>query len=122
MNTGNITNRMEKGLQSAANSWEQFKMDWIDGLNLLKVDGTKVPLCLLLGNHDVSNGIGYFRPMLPLCDSTVLIQIYNRMLFSGKLKTAQDYNYLREKIRYAFSFAGIRFVFVNIWPDSETRK
>jgi len=62
--TGDIANRMEVvsnvQVQSAAASWAQFSIDYINGLNLFDQSSNRGALWLAPGNHDVSNAIGYY--------------------------------------------------------------
>ncbi|HEY5327026.1 MAG TPA: hypothetical protein VIJ27_08500, partial [Mucilaginibacter sp.] len=57
--TGDIANRMEAGIQSAAASWEQFENDYMHSLNLEGRNGLPAKLLLAPGNHDISNAIGF---------------------------------------------------------------
>ena len=119
--TGDLCNRQEKGIQSATVSWKQFENSYINNLHL--VDQNKQPAQLLLtpGNHDVSNAVGYYRPMQPLTDKASLIGMYNLMMQPSVLKTENNFNYSTDKIHYSRNIGGIHFVFVDAWPDSAER-
>ena len=117
--TGDIANRQEAGIQSASASWAQFKTDYIDGLTLTDNYGKKAGLLLTPGNHDVSNAIGYYKTMSPLKDSATMVNIYNMMMPSPR--PAGTYNYTNEKIHYSRNIGGVHFMFVNMWPDSSER-
>lgn len=123
INTGDIANRMETSanVQSAAASWEQFKMDYIDGLTLKNGKGEKTPLLLLPGNHDVSDAIGFYKPMSPLIDKTALVNIYNMMMNPTTPKTVDTYDYKVDKVNYSKNIGGVHFMFVTLWPDSANR-
>jgi 3',5'-cyclic AMP phosphodiesterase CpdA len=88
---GDLANReevTESGpIQSAAASWAQFQSDYIDGLTVKTAAGRKAPLYVVPGNHEVSNAIGFYKPMRPLIDKTALVEIYNRMMAPSRPKT-----------------------------------
>ena len=116
--TGDIANREEIGIQSAAASWRQFETDY-DGL-VKTTDRRHRPTPILLGpgNHDVTNAIGYWRVMRPASDASSMAGIYNRMMGPSVPLTAATYNYATDKIHYIREIGGVGLVFVNCWPDS----
>jgi hypothetical protein len=121
---GDITNRQEsdgKGIPSSAASWSQFKSGYIDGLKLHDRAGGKTPLYVVPGNHDVSNAIGYYKPMKPLTDTTSLVEIYNLMMRPATPKTPATFEYPRDKMLAARDIGGVHFVFITMWPDSSVR-
>ncbi|MFI5158545.1 MAG: metallophosphoesterase, partial [Sphingobacteriales bacterium] len=77
---GDIANRMEIPIQSAATSWAQFENDYMHSLNVKGHDGKPAKLYIIPGNHDISNAIGFAKPMNPLTDPTSIVGIYNLML------------------------------------------
>jgi hypothetical protein len=119
--TGDICNRMEIPIQSAAASWAQFKIDYMDGLKLKGHNGKPAKLLLAPGNHDISNAIGYSKPMMPLTDPTALVKIYNLMLKPVKPMTNEAYDFEKDKINYSFNMEGIHVMFITLWPDSAER-
>ena len=120
--TGDITNRQQTGIQSATASWAQFSADYLNGGVTLKTkNNQKIPFLLACGNHDVSNAIGYPKPMEPLTDATSMASIYNLMLSPVAPKTNETYNYTTDKINYTRDIAGVHFMFVTMWPDSANR-
>lgn len=129
VNTGDIANRMEKGVQSATASWNEYWKDWSILLNITNDEGKKSPIYLLPGNHDVTNAIGFYRPMSPQKDAASLASIYrlmmqpstsdNKSVFSA---SSDNFDYNTHKVRYSFTKEGIHFVFAGIWPDTETRE
>ncbi|CAN5221053.1 hypothetical protein BH09BAC6_BH09BAC6_27150 [soil metagenome] len=119
--TGDIANRMEIPNQSAAISWNQFETDYINGVKLMGHNGKPAKLLVVPGNHDISNAIGYYKPMLPLQDPTVMVKIYNRMLKPGHPLTNKTYNYAADKINYSRNIKGVHFMFITLWPDSAER-
>jgi len=119
--TGDIANRMEAPIQGAAASWAQFEMDYMQSVKLNGPDGKPAKLLLAPGNHDISNAIGFTKPLKPLTDPTAMVKIYNLMLKPAKPLTNEDYNYHTEKINYSFNVKGIHIMFITLWPDSAER-
>jgi len=120
--TGDITNRQQTGIQSATASWAQFSADYLnEGVMLKDSKNQKVTFLLACGNHDVSNAIGYPKPMSPLTDATSMVNIYNLMLSPSTPKTNETYNYNTDKINYTREIGGVHFMFVTMWPDSANR-
>jgi len=119
--TGDICNRQEKDIQSASFSWKQFEEVYIDQLQLKDRKGNNTKLLLTPGNHDISNAIGFHRPMQPLTDKASMIGMYNLMIEPTVLKTEKTYNFSTDKIHYSKNIGGIHFLFVDAWPDSAER-
>ena len=40
----------------------------------------RIDLAVVPGNHDITNAIGFYKPMQPLTDPTSMVKIYNLML------------------------------------------
>jgi hypothetical protein len=118
--TGDIANREEKGTQSAAMSWHQFEDDWA-GLDTRTARGERTPLWLLPGNHDVSDALGYYRPMSPARDASSMAGIYNYMLHPVAARTKDSYDYGRDKVHYKRDIGGVHMLFLNLWPDAAER-
>jgi hypothetical protein len=122
---GDIATREEETeagtIQSSAASWAQFEHDYIEGLTATTPRGRRAPLYIVPGNHEVSNAIGFYKPMHPLLDKTALIEIYNRMMTPSRPKTAASYNYASDHVLYSHTIGGVHFVFITIWPDSTVR-
>lgn len=111
---GDIANRMEKGVQTAAESWAQFARTWLaEGMPRM---------WLLPGNHDISNAIGYTRELSPARDATCAAEIYNRTMQPREAVTATTFRYDEDRVVRVFDCAGVRFALVGIWPDSKARK
>jgi hypothetical protein len=119
--TGDIANRMEIPDQSAAASWAQFETDYVHRLDLKGNAGKPAKLLVIPGNHDISNAIGYSKPMKPLTDPTSMVKIYNMMLKPEKLLTNDGYNYATDKVNYSYNIKGIHIQFITLWPDSAER-
>lgn len=118
---GDIANRMEIPIQSAAASWAQFEATYMGGLKLKGHNGQPTSFLIVPGNHDISNAIGYARPMKPLTDPTSMVKIYNLMLHPATPMTNEAYNYATDKINYSRDIKGIHFMFITLWPDSAER-
>jgi len=125
VDTGDIANREEKSeggnIQTAAASWAQFRTDYLDGLTLLDPLGRRAPVYVVPGNHDASNAVGYYKLLAPLTDKTSMAEIYNLMMSPSQAKTATTFDYTRDKIRVSHDVAGIHFIFLTLWPDTDTR-
>ena len=111
---GDIANRMEDGVQPAAESWREFAATW------LAPDMPRV--WMLAGNHDLSNAIGYVRPMTPERDATCAAEIFNRTMHPDTLRTVATFDYATDKVHYVVDVSGVRFVFAGMWPDTPTRR
>ena len=118
---GDIANRMEPPVQSAAISWNQFDFDYIKGIHLKNYQGQPTQLLIIPGNHDISNAIGFYKTMNPRIDRTSMVQIYNLMMQPQVPKTNDTYNYNTDRINYSKDMGGIHFLFITLWPDSLER-
>ncbi len=118
---GDIANRMEPPVQSAATSWAQFEQKYMHQLDLKGHDGRPAKLLIVPGNHDISNAIGYPRPLKPLTDPSSMVNIYNLMLKPAKPLNNADYSYKNDKINYSQNIRGIHFMFITLWADSAER-
>jgi len=118
---GDITNRMEPPVQSSLLSWQQFELDYIQNLKVKTSKGQPARLLMIPGNHDISNAIGFNKPMHPLTDPTAMVNIYNLMCHPGQPLTNQTYDYHQDKINYSLNIHGIHLQLINLWPDSAER-
>jgi len=118
---GDIANRMEVHDQSDAASWRQFCSDYINGLTLTNHYGKRTKIFIVPGNHDITNAIGFYRPMKPKVDPTSMVAIYNLMMKPAKPLTTNNYIYSKDKINYSKNIGGIHFMFITLWPDSSER-
>jgi hypothetical protein len=123
---GDIANRQEVDesgtIQPAAASWAQFTADYVDGVRLLDRSGARAPVYIVPGNHDVSNAIGFYRPMAPLIDKTALVGIYNLMMAPSARKTTSTYNYPGDRVLVSHDVGGMHFMFITMWPDTGVRR
>jgi hypothetical protein len=118
---GDVANRMEPPVQSAAVSWSQFESQYMHHLTLIGHDGKPTKLLIVPGNHDISNAIGYARVMKPSADPTSMVNIYNLMLKPQRPLTNAGYNYATDKINYSRNIKGIHLMFITLWADSAER-
>lgn len=119
--TGDIVNREEDTIQSAAASWQQFEDNYMDQLNVLDYQGKKAQVLLTPGNHDVSDAVGYYKKMNPPTDKTAMVEIYNRMMKPETSISTDAFDYYKNVVNYSKDMGGIHFMFPQIWPDSANR-
>jgi len=119
--TGDITNRMEEPIQTAAASWAQFQDVYMRQLKLTGHDDKPAKLYMVPGNHDISNAVGFAKGMKPATDATTMVNIYNLMLQPKTPLTVQGYDYKKYKVNYSKNIKGIHFMFITLWPDSAER-
>lgn len=119
--TGDICNRQEAEAQSATLSWKQFEEDYLRKLHVKNAKGVNAPLLLTPGNHDISNAIGFHRPMQPLIDKAAMVGIYNLEMKPVTPLTDTDFDFVKDKIHYSVNMGGVHFMFVSAWPDSAER-
>jgi hypothetical protein len=119
--TGDLCNRQETGIQSASISWKQFEEVYITKIRLKKNDSSKSALLLTPGNHDISNAIGFHRPMQPKTDNASMVGIYNLTMHPTNPITSDNYDFEKNKIHYSENFGAVHFIFVSAWPDSSER-
>jgi len=119
--TGDIANREETAIQSAAVSWDQFKQVYIEGINLNGSTGKPLDFLLVPGNHDISNAVGFYKPMQPVKDASSIAGIYNLMMHPKTPLTAATYDYTKDKVNYSREIGGVHFMFITLWPDSAER-
>jgi hypothetical protein len=120
---GDIANRAEAAeipIQAASKSWAEFKEDYIDGLTVHDSSGKRSPLYVVPGNHDASNAVGYYKPMVSV-DKTAITEIFNLMMKPVQLKTPDTFDYVRDRMLVSHDLGGIHFVFLTLWPDSRAR-
>lgn len=117
-NTGDITNRMQKGARSAKVSWKQFNEDWSTLVTLKNSKGENIPQYLSAGNHEASNAIGLYKLVMDK-NPTPMVDIYNRMLKPTTPLTKKSFNFKRDRIHYTVDIEGIKCMFIAIWLDSK---
>ncbi len=124
-NGGDIANREETTeagqIQPAAASWSQFERVYLQGVHLRDHAGRPSPVFAVPGNHDVSNAVGFHRPMLPATDATAFVGIYNLMMKPGTPLTTASFSYPRDRVQATRDIGGVHFMFATVWPDSSER-
>jgi hypothetical protein len=118
--TGDITNRAERGAPAAAESWALFRAQFLSSPTASD-ESAATPVYAVAGNHDVSNAIGYPVPLDPPTDATAMAALYNLAISPSIPRTAETFDYQRDRVRFTRSVGGVMFAFVNIWPDSAER-
>lgn len=118
---GDIANRMEIPIQSAAVSWAQFADVYMNKLHITAHNGKPAALLMIPGNHDITNAIGFAKAMRPVTDPTSMVNIYNLMLKPQAPMTNERYDYSKDKINYSFNLKGVHMMFITLWPDSAER-
>ena len=118
---GDIANRMEIPIQTAARSWQQFEDDYLHKSTLTDHNGNPAKLLVLPGNHDISNAIGHYKAMQPKTDATAMANIYNLMMKPKHPLTKDSYVYANDRINHSENIGGIHFMFITLWPDSAER-
>ncbi len=120
--TGDIANRADSGVQSARASWREFAGTYLHQLHLRDGSGRPSHLYVVPGNHDISNAIGFTRPMNPSHDASSAAGIYNLEMHPGTRLTAEAYDLRRHRVHYSVDLRGVHFAFLNLWPDSVERR
>jgi hypothetical protein len=115
---GDIANRMEEGIQSATKSWKEFTTVFLDSLQITKSNTSKSNLFLVPGNHDMSNAIGFHRPMAPKKDAASMLGIYNLMFPERQVKV---FDSSLHRVHYSKDIHGVHFIFLSLYPDSAER-
>ncbi len=116
--TGDIANRMEGEVQSATKSWQEFTTVFIDSLKITNKKKEKAKLWVVPGNHDMSNAIGFHRPMAPKKDAASMLGIYNLMFPEKQVK---EFDSSLNRVHYANDINGVHFIFLSLYPDSAER-
>ena len=134
--TGDAVNRADSNVYPFAKAlakdvWPLFKADYFTTLNVKNSAGTKAPLYMTPGNHDVSNAIGYYKAPLNTdagIDATSYVEIYNLMNPSATISTTSfssaataATSYASKRLVTSRDVNGVHFVFVGMWPDSIAR-
>ena len=122
---GDIANREEttpeSTIQPASVSWREFQTDYLEGLGLEDRAGERAPIYTIPGNHDVSNAIGFYRPMTPAVDKTAMVEIYNHMMRPAAVRVTSTYEFASDRVAVSHDIDGIHCVFLTVWPDSAMR-
>jgi len=122
---GDVANREEeidgRRVPSASVAWSQFASDYFGALTLKTSAGTRAPVYVVPGNHDLSNAIGFYRPMYPSIDRAGMASLFNRMMRPRQPRTATTFDPAADMVTFSRAIRGVQFVFVSLWPDSRAR-
>ncbi len=124
-NAGDIANRAETTdsgqIQEASVSWSQFEEVYLRGVHVTDGSGEIAPVFAVPGNHDVSNAIGFHRPMTPAADPSAMVGIYNLMVRPNAALRPAAFRYPRDRVQTSRDIGGVHFIFLTVWPDSSER-
>jgi hypothetical protein len=123
---GDVANREEgtgaDAVQPASASWEEFRADYLEGVRTRDAAGRPTPVFVVPGNHDVSNAVGFYTPMTPRTDGSALVAMFNLMMRPAVPLTTTTFDVRRDVVLCARQVGGVRFEFVQLWPDSRARR
>ena len=91
--TDDIANREENEVRPAVASWAEFTTQFLSGLALRDASGARTPVFAIPGNHEVSNAIGYAKPLDPTTDAASMVGIYIGYVAPGSQRTSSTHNY-----------------------------
>lgn len=122
ISTGDIANRMEgskeKAPMTATACWEAFMEQYGKGLTVKDRKGLPAELLAVPGNHDVTNAVGFFRPMYPAKDDGAL----RAMLERSTGKKAGAFDPYAQPVVLSREKGGLHLLLMGIWPDTASRK
>ena len=125
VNGGDIASRAEETdagrVQPASTSWAQFEHDYIRGLTVTDAAGRRAAVWAVPGNHDVSNAIGFYRPLEPARDASALAGLFNLMMRPTEPLRPSTLTYPRDRVLTSREVDGIDLEFLTVWPDSAER-
>lgn len=123
ISTGDIANRMEgvaPDVPPSANAcWNVFAEQYLSAPLMLRRDGSPAEVLAIPGNHDVTNAVGFYRPMTPAIDKSSLVAMYNRAFDTNKTVDTLDVE--NDKVYFRRDLDGMRLLLVQMWPDSANR-
>ena len=123
VSTGDIANRMEgtpeKAPMTATACFELFMTQYGKGLTVKDRQGRAAELLAVPGNHDMTNAVGFFRPMYPEKDDGALRAMAERA--TGE-KPGKDFDPYARPITLAREKGGLHLLLMGIWPDTASRK
>lgn len=122
---GDIANRADIGdygqIQPASVSWSEFDRIYLKGLHLNDHAGHPAPIFVVPGNHDITNAVGFYKPMTPAQDASSAAAIYNMMMTPVTPVTPATFSYPRDRVQTSRDIGGIHFLFLTVWPDTSER-
>jgi Calcineurin-like phosphoesterase len=122
---GDVSNRADvvdgKAIESAASTWRAFVDDYVNGVSLTDAGGRKAPVLVVPGNHDASNAVGFYKPMMPATDVSTLVGMFNLMRQPSTPLSNDTFAYDRDRVLASRDVGGVHFAFLHVWPDSRGR-
>ena len=122
ISTGDIANRMEgtaeKAPMTAKACFELFMTQYGRGLTVKDKEGSPAELLAVPGNHDMTNAVGFFRPMFPEKDDSAMRAMFE--MSTGE-KAGKDFDPYARPITFAREKDGLHLLLVGIWPDKASR-
>lgn len=121
ISTGDIANRMEgtpeRAPLTATACWELFMTQYGGGLTVKDRQGRAAELLAVPGNHDMTNAVGFFRPMFPATDDGAMRAMLERAT-GESVKTFDPY---ARRVTLSRERGGLHLLLVGIWPDAASR-
>ena len=121
ISTGDIANRMEgtrdKAPMTATECWKVFMQQYGEGLTVKDKEGRPAELLAVPGNHDMTNAVGFFRPMYPERDDGAL----RAMLERSTGKSMDSLDPYAQRVVLSREKGGLHLMLMGIWPDAATR-
>ena len=122
ISTGDIANRMEgtpeKAPMTATACFELFMDQYGKGLKVKGKEGHPAELLAVPGNHDMTNAVGFFRPMYPARDDGAMRTMTE--MATGK-KPGKDFDPYARPITLDREKGGLHLLLMGIWPDKASR-
>ena len=122
ISTGDIANRMEgsreKAPMTATECWNVFMEQYGKGLAVKDRKGQPAELLAVPGNHDMTNAVGFFRPMYPEKDNGALRAMLERS--TGK-KVPASFDPYAQPVVFSREKGGLHLLLMGIWPDTASR-
>lgn len=122
ISTGDIANRMEgtpeKAPMTATACFELFMDQYGKGLKVKDKEGHPAELLAVPGNHDMTNAVGFFRPMYPARDDGAMRTMTE--MATGK-KPGKDFDPYARPITLDREKGGLHLLLMGIWPDKASR-
>ena len=122
ISTGDVANRMEgtreKAPMTATECWELFMEQYGKGITVRDRQGKPAELLVVPGNHDMTNAVGFFRPMYPARDDGALRGMLERAR-GGKVTSFDPY---AQPVVLSREKGGLHLLLMGIWPDTAGRR
>ena len=107
----------ERAPLTATACWELFMTQYGGGLTVKDRQGRAAELLAVPGNHDMTNAVGFFRPMFPATDDGAMRAMLERAT-GESVKTSDPY---ARRVTLSRERGGLHLLLVGIWPDAASR-